>query len=90
MHNLRRFFVATVIPAIIVTIFAVSSVAATGNAGKVALCHWANHKFVKVTVSMNAMPAHLRHGDAVTDEYGECATVESFATKEKKEKPSRD
>jgi len=73
MHNLRRFFVATVIPAIIVTIFAVSSVAAVGNAGKVAICHWANHKFVKVTVSMNAMPAHLRHGDVLTDFYGDCS-----------------
>jgi hypothetical protein len=71
--------VATVIPAIIVTIFAVSSVAAGGNAGKVALCHWANHKFVKINVSMNAEPAHLRHGDVVTDEYGECSTDQSSA-----------
>ena len=74
MHTIRRFVVAIVIPALIVTIFAVSSVAAGGNAGKVAVCHWANHKFVKITVSMNAMPAHLRHGDVVTDEYGQCST----------------
>ena len=73
MHNLRRFFVAAVVPAIIVLIFAVSSVAATGNAGKVAICHWANHKFVKITVSMNAMPAHLRHGDVLADQYGDCS-----------------
>jgi hypothetical protein len=39
----------------------------------VAICHWANHKFVKITVSMNAMPAHLRHGDVLTDEYGDCS-----------------
>jgi hypothetical protein len=75
MHTVRRFVVAIVIPAVIVTIFAVSSVAAGGNAGKVAICHWANHKFVEVNVSMNAMPAHLRHGDVLTDEYGDC-TVE--------------
>jgi hypothetical protein len=73
MHTLRRFFVAAVVPAIIVVIFAVSSVAAGGNAGKVAICHWANHKFVKITVSVNAMPAHLRHGDVLTDEYGDCS-----------------
>jgi hypothetical protein len=73
MHTLRRFFIAAVIPAIIVMIFAVSTVTAGGNAGKVAICHWANHKFVKITVSVNAMPAHLRHGDVLTDQYGDCA-----------------
>jgi hypothetical protein len=73
MHNVRRFLVATLLPAIIVLIFAVSSVAAGGHAGKVSICHWANHKFVKITVSMNAMPAHLRHGDVLTDEYGDCS-----------------
>jgi hypothetical protein len=73
MHNVRRFLVAIVVPAIIVMIFAVSSVAAGGKAGKVAICHWANHKFVEINVSMNAMPAHLRHGDVLTDEYGDCA-----------------
>jgi hypothetical protein len=72
MHTLRRFFVSVAVPALIVLIFAVSSVAATGNAGKVEICHWANHKFVKINVSLNAVPAHLRHGDVVADEYGDC------------------
>jgi hypothetical protein len=74
MHIIRRFLVAIVVPALIVTIFAVSSVAGAGHAGKVALCHWANHKFVEISVSVNAMPAHLAHGDVVTDEYGDCPT----------------
>lgn len=85
MHNVRRFFVAIVMPAIIVLIFAVSSVAAGGHAGKVTICHWASHKFVEITVSMNAMPAHLRHGDVLTDEYGECSVDQASAGKNHKD-----
>ena len=73
MHTLRRFLVATIVPALIVAVFAVGGAAAHGSSGKVELCHWANHKFVKISVSMNAKPAHLRHGDVAADEYGDCA-----------------
>lgn len=72
MQTLRRFLVAAVVPALLFTVFAVSSVAAHGADGKVALCHWANHKFVKISVSMSAVPAHMRHGDVMEDEYGDC------------------
>ncbi|MEX1157065.1 MAG: hypothetical protein WED12_07845 [Chloroflexota bacterium] len=74
MQTLRRFLVAAVVPALLFTVFAVSSVAANGSAGKVELCHWANHKFVEITVSMSAEPAHLRHGDVRADEYGDCSS----------------
>ncbi len=84
MHQIRRFMVAIVIPAIIVTVFAVSSVAAAGGAGKVAVCHWASHKFVEINVSMNALPAHERHGDVVADEYGDCPTVDASEGKKPK------
>ena len=77
MQTIRKILVATVVPALLVTLFAVSSVAANGSAGKVELCHWANHKFVEITVSMSAEPAHLRHGDVREDEYGDCSSDES-------------
>jgi len=77
MQTVRKILVATVVPALLVTLFAVSSVAANGSAGKVELCHWANHKFVEITVSMSAEPAHLRHGDVREDEYGDCSSDES-------------
>ena len=73
MRILRRFLVAAVVPAMILSVFAVGAVNAHGSAGKVEICHWANHKFVKISVSKDAEPAHLRHGDMEADEYGDCA-----------------
>ncbi len=73
MHTIRRFLVATMVPALILSIFAVGGAAANGSSGKVELCHWASHKFVEISVSMSAKPAHLRHGDVEADEYGDCA-----------------
>jgi len=83
MQTVHRFLVAIVVPALIVTIFAVSSVAAHGNEGKVELCHFANHKFVKISVSLNAEPAHLRGGDVKEDEYGDCSSDQSHQDEEK-------
>jgi hypothetical protein len=53
-------------------VFAVSAVSAAGGAGKAEVCHWANHKYVEINVSNNAVAAHLRHGDVMPDEYGVC------------------
>jgi hypothetical protein len=72
MMRTRRFLASVIAPAMLLGVLAVSSVAAGGDAGKVSLCHWADHKFVKISVSMSAEPAHLRHGDVATDEYGDC------------------
>jgi hypothetical protein len=72
MHSLQRFLVAVLVPALIVMIFAVSAVSAGGSDGKEEICHFANHKFVKISVSVNAEPAHMRHGDVKPDEYGDC------------------
>jgi hypothetical protein len=49
-----------------------ASALAAGGGEKVDICHWANHKYVEINVSVNAMPAHLRHGDVLADEYGDC------------------
>lgn len=73
MKHLRRLLVGVAIPALILVAFAVSTVAAGGNNEKVSLCHSAGgHKWVEITVSENALPAHMRHGDVLADEYGDC------------------
>ena len=73
MHTVRRFLVTIIVPALIVAIFAVGAASAHGPDGKVTLCHWASHKFVKITVSVNAEPAHFGHGDVEPDQYGDCS-----------------
>ena len=72
MRNLRALIVALVVPMLILGVFAVSAVSAAGGAGKAEVCHWANHKYVEINVSNNAVAAHLRHGDVMPDEYGVC------------------
>ncbi|HYZ90231.1 MAG TPA: hypothetical protein VE620_13110 [Myxococcales bacterium] len=40
----------------------------TGYAGKVTICHHTHskkHPFHTITVSANAVPAHMRHGDTL-------------------------
>ena len=73
MHTARRFLVTVLVPALIVSIFAVGAASAHGSDGKVTICHFADHKFVKITVSVNAKPAHLKNGDVDPDEYGDCS-----------------
>jgi hypothetical protein len=60
-----------ILPAVILLGF-VASAAAGGNAGKAEVCHFASHKYVEINVSVNALPAHLGHGDVLPDEYGDC------------------
>jgi uncharacterized membrane protein YgcG len=73
MQTARRFLITILVPALIVSIFAVGAAAASGSSGKVNLCHFADHKFVKITVAMSAKPAHMSHGDVDPDEYGDCS-----------------
>jgi hypothetical protein len=53
-------------------VFAVSSVVASGPLGKTTICHAASSKFVEITVNDHALPAHMAHGDILTDDYGDC------------------
>ncbi|MEX1156450.1 MAG: hypothetical protein WED12_04720 [Chloroflexota bacterium] len=70
MSNARRLLATLVLPAVILLGF-VASAAAGGNAGKVDVCHFSN-RYHMINVSVNALPAHLRHGDVLPDEYGDC------------------
>ena len=71
MRRFRHLVVAIVVPALILGIFAVSAAFAAPH-GKTTICHAAAHKFVQITVSDNALPAHFGHGDVMPDEYGAC------------------
>ncbi len=72
MKHLRHLLIVVVVPALILTVFAVSSVLAQGPAGKSDICHVAGSKHVEINVSNNALDAHMRHGDVLPDEYGDC------------------
>ncbi|MDQ4035871.1 MAG: hypothetical protein M3153_08065 [Chloroflexota bacterium] len=73
MKHLRHLLVVVVVPALILVVFAVSSVMAQGPMGKSTICHSAGgHKFVEITVNDHALPAHMKHGDVLADEYGDC------------------
>jgi hypothetical protein len=72
MKLIRTFLVALVVPALILAIFAVSSVVAGGGQSKVTVCHFSSHKFHSITIAAPAVPAHLQHGDVMPDAYGAC------------------
>jgi hypothetical protein len=70
--TLRRLFLTLVFPALLLVVLATSAIAG-GNNDKVTLCHLTgNGSFHQITVSVHAMPAHLRHGDVLPDDYGDC------------------
>jgi hypothetical protein len=72
MKHLRTLIVAVAVPALILVVFAVSSVVASGPLGKTTICHAASAKFVEISVNDHALPAHMAHGDILTDDYGDC------------------
>jgi hypothetical protein len=72
MKHLRTVIAAVAVPAIILIVFAVSSVLAFPPQGKTTICHATGNGFHQITVSNSALPAHMRHGDVAVDEYGEC------------------
>lgn len=60
---------------LLVAVAAGSALAGQGAAdhSKVAICHvTGNGRSIAITVSSNAVPAHMRHGDALPDAYGAC------------------
>jgi len=70
--TLRRLLLTMVFPAIMLVALATGAIAG-GNNEKVTLCHLTgNGSFHQITVSVNAEPAHLRHGDVLPDDYGDC------------------
>jgi hypothetical protein len=72
MKHLRPVVTFLILPALILSAFTVSSVLGAGHAGKTTVCHLASFKYVEITISNNALPAHFNHGDVLPDQYGEC------------------
>jgi hypothetical protein len=71
MKKLRVAIVALVVPVLVFSVF-VATVVLAAPSDKASICHFANHKYVAITVSGNALPAHLAHGDVMPDAYGDC------------------
>lgn len=70
--TMRRLLLTLVFPALLLVVLATGAIAG-GNNEKVTLCHLTgNGSFHQITVSVHAMPAHLRHGDVLPDDYGNC------------------
>lgn len=70
--TMRRLLLTLVFPALLLVVLATGAIAG-GNNEKVTLCHrTGNGSSHQITVSVNAMPAHLRHGDVMPDDYGDC------------------
>src|SRR5438034_7600571 len=54
---------------------------------KVTVCHRTHskkHPWVKIRISRNALPAHLRHGDFIVDEKTPCPPVTATSAKKGK------
>jgi len=72
MRKVRRLVAAALLPALVVAAARAASVLGSPQ-GKQDVCHLTgNGSYHLINVSMNAMPAHLRHGDVLPDEYGAC------------------
>ncbi len=71
MTHVRRSLVAIVLP-VLVAGGMVTTALASGPAPKVEVCHFASHKYVEISISTNALQAHLNHGDVMPDAYGAC------------------
>lgn len=72
MARVRRLLLTALVPAMVLV--AATTASAVGSPqGKVDVCHrTGNGGFHEINISMNALPAHLAHGDVQPDEYGDC------------------
>jgi hypothetical protein len=72
MRRIRRLLATALIPAM-VFVAAGTATAIGASQGKQDVCHLTgNGGYHLINVSVNAVPALLRHGDALPDEYGSC------------------
>ena len=72
MVSLRQIVFTALVPATLLVAATVGAAQGEPTA-KVAVCHQTgNGSFHEINISGNALPAHLRHGDVLTDEYGDC------------------
>ena len=72
MVKVRRMMFSALVPALVLV--AASTANVVGQPlDKVNVCHrTGNGSFHEINISQNALPAHLKHGDVLPDEYGDC------------------
>lgn len=70
--TVRRLLLTLLFPALLIVVLATGAIAG-GNNVKMTVCHvTGNGSSHQITVSERAVPAHLQHGDALVDDYGDC------------------
>lgn len=73
MTRARRLLLTALVPAMVLVSVMTASAVGTPQ-DKVTICHvTGNGGSHQITVSGNALDAHMRHGDTLPDEYGDCA-----------------
>ena len=72
MVKVRRMMFSALVPALVLV--AASTANVVGQPlDKVSVCQrTGNGSYHEVNISQNALPAHLKHGDVLPDEYGDC------------------
>ena len=72
MTRVRRMLFTALVPAVVLASAMAASAVGTPQ-DKVAICHvTGNGGTHQISVSGNALQAHLGHGDSLPDEYGDC------------------
>ena len=73
MVKVRRLLFTALVPGMVLVATTAASTIGSPQE-KVTVCHrTGNGSAHEITISANALPAHLRHGDVLADEYGDCA-----------------
>ncbi len=72
MARVRRLLFTALVPAMVLVAATTATVVGHPQ-DKVDVCHLTgNGSFHEINISANALPAHLRHGDVLPDQYGDC------------------
>ncbi len=72
MPRVRRLLFTALVPAMVLVAAGTASVVGKPQ-DKVYVCHFTgNGSSHVINISANALPSHLRHGDVLPDEYGDC------------------
>lgn len=70
--TVRRILLTLLFPALLIVVLATGVIGA-GNNQKLAVCHvTGNGSSHPISVDVHAVPAHMQHGDALADDYGDC------------------
>jgi hypothetical protein len=72
LNKVKKLAIALIVPVALAGGLGASTLTASAGTDKVTICHLASSKYVKITVSESAVPAHLKHGDVLADAYGDC------------------